>query len=257
MALIRALRSLIAILSCLFVLGVIAPLALYLIVLPLTVFRPQRRQEAGVRWVNLTARCLVWLCKAGGATFEIEGEIDCAQPGVVIMNHQSVLEIAPLILVLRPRLPRFVARARYAKWIPTVSPAIRFLDCIVVDPRRDRAGAVLAMQRAAQQELRHSVMLFPEGHRTMDGEIAPFRPAGLTALLEVRQIPVRTVVSDGFWHFRRVTDTFFGLGSVKGRLRVVEEKMSPENPGDLPAFIEDRRQNMIRELARMRAEAAP
>jgi 1-acyl-sn-glycerol-3-phosphate acyltransferase len=113
------------------------------------------------------------------------------------------------------------------------------------------------MQRAARQELRHAVLLFPEGHRTMDGEIAPFRPAGLTALLAVREMPVFTVVSDGFWRFRRVTDTFFGLGSVSGRLRVVEKKMSPENPQDLPAFIEERRQNMIRELARMRAEATP
>ena len=193
--------------------------------------------------------------RLGGARFDIEGEIDCAQPGVVIMNHQSVLEVAPLIYILRPRLPRFVARARYARWIPTVSRAINYLECIVVDPKRDRAGAVLAIQRAAEQGLSHAVMLFPEGHRT-DGEIAPFRPAGIMALLQGRQMPVWTIVSDGFWHFRRVMDTFFGLGTVRGRLKVVEKVMSPENADELPAFVEERRQNMIRELAKMRAEAA-
>jgi 1-acyl-sn-glycerol-3-phosphate acyltransferase len=172
------------------------------------------------------------------------------------MNHQSVLEVAPLIYILTPRLPRFAARARYASWIPTVSSAIRYLDCIVIDPKRDRTGAVIALQQAAQQGLRHAVMLFPEGHRTKDGEIAPFRPAGMTALLQGRQMPVWTIVNDGFWHFRKVMDTFLGLGTVKGRLKVVERVMSPENPDDLPAFIEERRQNMIRELAKMRAEAA-
>ena len=256
MVLLKAIRSLAGVLACLVLLGVVAPLSLYLIVVPWTTLRPQRATELGVGWVSWIARSLVFLCRLGGATFEIEGEIDCAQPGVVIMNHQSVLEVAPLVHILRPRLPRFAARARYAKWIPTVSRAVRYLDCIVIDPRRDRAGAVTALQGAAQQGLRHAVMLFPEGHRTKDGEIAPFRPAGMTALLEGRRMPVFTIVGDGFWRYRKVMNTFFGLGSVRGRLKVVERVMSPENPDDLPAFIEERRQNMIRELAKMRTEAA-
>lgn len=256
MGLLRAIRSLFAVLSCLLFLAIVAPLSLYLIVKPWTALQPRRRGELGALWVSQIARALVFFCRLGGATFKISGQIDCAQPGVVIMNHQSVLEVAPLIYILTPRLPRFVARARYAKWIPTVSPAIRFLDGIVIDPKRDRAAAVLALQQAAQQGLRHAVMLFPEGHRTMDGEIAPFRPAGMIALLEGRPMPVWTIVGDGFWRFRKVRDTLFGLGSVKGQVAVVECSMSPANPADLPAFIEARRQTMIRELARMRAGAA-
>ncbi len=256
MAIIRALRSLMGVLACLLLLGVVAPVCLYLVVIPGGALRPRRRQALGVLWASAIARLLVRLFRAGGATFRIEGEIDCGQPGMVIMNHQSVLEIAPLIHILTPRLPRFVARARYARWIPTVSRAIWYLDCIVIDPKRDRAGAVLALQRAAEAGVHHAVMLFPEGHRTRDGEIAPFRPAGAIALLNGRQMPVWTIVVDGFWELRRVVDTLFGLGSVKGRLKVVERVTSPENPEDLPAFIEERRQNMIRELAKMRAEAS-
>lgn len=256
MGVLRAVRSLLGVLSCLAFLVIVAPLALYLIVLPWRVLQPARRRSLGVEWVSFVAKGLVFFCRAGGATFEIEGNIDCAQPGVVIMNHQSVLEVSPLVYILTPRLPRFVARARYARGVPTVSAAIRFLECIVVDPKRNRAGAVLAMKEAAEQGLHHTVMLFPEGHRTTDGEIAAFRPAGMTALLQGRQMPVWTIVSDGFWRLRKVTDTFFGLGSVKGRVKVVEQIMSPADPAELPAFIEERRQTMIRELARMRAEAA-
>jgi hypothetical protein len=39
-------------------------------------------------------------------------------------------------------------------------------------------------------------------------------------------------------------------------MRALGPVMSPENPDDLPAFIEERRQTMINELAKMRAEAA-
>jgi len=256
MPVLRALRSFMAIVACLLTLGVAAPLTLYLVVVPLGLLRPAQEREIGIKWVSTIARLLVRILKAGGASIETEGEIDCAQPGVVIMNHQSVLEIAPLIHIMKKRLPRFVARSRYARGVPTVSRAIAFLDCIVIDPRRNRAGAVLSMKHAAEQGLDHVVMLFPEGHRTKDGEVAPFRPAGMVALLAGRQLPVWVIVSDGFWRLRKVLNTFFGLGSVKGRMKVVEKVISPENPDELPAFIEERRQTMIRELEKMRAEAA-
>ncbi len=257
MALLKAIRSFLAVVACLFLLGVIAPLVLYLVVVPLLALGPGRRRELGMRWVTWIAKSLTSLIRLGGATIDIEGDIDCAQPGVVIMNHQSVLEIPALIHILRPRLPRFVARSRYARSIPTVSQAISYLDCIVIDPRRGRAGAVTAIKRAADEGLHHAVMLFPEGHRTRDGEIAAFRPAGMIALLEGRQLPVWTIVCDGFWRRRTVMNSFFGLGSVKGRLKLVECAVSPGNRDDLETFIEGRRQTMIRELAKMRAEAAP
>lgn len=256
MRLFSAIRSFLGVVGCLLLLGIVAPAVLYLGVVPLIALGPGRRIELGTRWVTWIAKSLVTLMRFGGATFDIEGEIDGAQAGVVIMNHQSVLEVPPLIHILKPRLPRFVARSRYAKSIPTVSHAIAYLDCIVIDPRRDRAGAVLAIQRAAEEGLHHAVMLFPEGHRTQDGEVAPFRPAGMMALLENRQLPVYTIVADGFWRYRKVMNTFFGLGSVRGRLKVVDCAQSPQNAEDLPAFIEERRQIMIRELAKMRAEAA-
>ena len=244
------------VLLCLFFLGVVGPIVLYGYILPMIALRPERRSDLGSAWVGMIARGLVTFCRLGGARFETEGRIDCAQPGVVIMNHQSVLEVAPLVYILTPRLPRFVARSRYAKRIPTVSQAIDFLDCIVIDPKRDRTGAVIAMRRAADEGLRHVIMLFPEGHRTKDGEIAPFRPAGLTALLSGRQLPVWVIVTDGAWRLGKVMRTFFGLGSVRSRSVVVERVMSPLDPEALPKFIEERRQTMIQALARMRAEAA-
>jgi 1-acyl-sn-glycerol-3-phosphate acyltransferase len=255
MAFLRALRSLAGMTLCLLMLGVGAPISFYFVLLPRTLLQPGRRRELGVRWVSTTARALVASCRLGGARFEFEGEIDSEQPCVVIMNHQSVLDIPPLIHILKKRLPRFVVRSKYVHGIPTVSRSIRYLDCIPVDPRRERAAAVLALRREARAGLSNAVLVYPEGHRSRDGEILPFRPAGLVALLQEKPLPVWSIVCDGLWRLRTLGDTFFALGTVQCRMRVIDRVMSPENPDDLHAFIEERRQTLIRELARMRAEA--
>lgn len=256
MRVLRALRSLLAMSLCLLLLGLAAPISLYLIVVPWVALRPSQSKRVGAGWVRMLAHSLTFLMRAGGARFEFEGEIDADQPCVVIMNHQSLLDIPPLIHILKKRLPRFVARSKYARGIPTVSPAIRYNDCILVDPKHDRAAAVLALRRVAREGLGHAVLLYPEGHRSRDGEILPFRPAGLVALLQETPLPVWTIVNDGLWRLRTLGDTFFALGTVRCRMRVLGPVTSPENPDDLPAFIEERRQAMINELAKMRAEAA-
>lgn len=256
MRLLRAIRSLVAMSLCLLLLGVVAPVSLYLVIVPWITLRPSQARRIGADWVSWLARSLTFLMRSGGARFEFEGEIDCNQPSVVIMNHQSLLDIPPVIHILKQRLPRFVVRSKYARGIPTVSRAIRFIDCIPVDPKRERAGAVLAMRRAAREGLEHAVLVYPEGHRSRDGEILPFRPAGLMALLQERPLPVWIIVNDGLWRLRTLGDTFFALGTVRCRMKAIGPVMSPANPDDLPAFIEERRQVLIQELAKMRAEAA-
>lgn len=256
MAILRALRSLLAMSLALLLLGVVAPLSLYLIVLPWIILRPSEENRIGVGWVSILARLLVSLMRWGGARFEFEGQIDSSQPCVVIMNHQSVLDIPPVIHIMKQRLPRFVVRAKYTRGVPTVSRAIRFIDCIPVDPKRERTAAVIALRNAAREGLKNAVLVYPEGHRSRDGEILPFRPAGLVALLGEKPLPVWTIVGDGLWRLRTLGDTFFALGTVRCRMRVIGPVMSPENLDDLPAFIEERREIMINELAKLRAEAA-
>ena len=256
MRFLRALRSLLAMSLCMLLLGVAAPITLYLIVVPWITLRPSQAKKVGAGWVSLLARALTFLMRAGGARFEFEGRIDCSRPSVVIMNHQSLLDIPPLIHILKERLPRFVVRSKYATGIPTVSPAIRFIDCIPVDPRGERAAAVLALRRAAREGLEHAVLVYPEGHRSRDGEILPFRPAGLTALLQEKPLSVWIIVNDGLWRLRTLGDTLFALGTVRCRMRANGPAMSPDDLTELPACIEERRQTLIRALARMRAEVA-
>jgi len=255
MKLLRALRSFLGMVLCLLLLGVAAPLSLYLVVLPWIAVRPADAKRIGAGWVSMLAHLLVFFMRLGGARFEFEGEIEGGAPSVVIMNHQSVLDIPPIIHIIKKRLPRFVVRKKYTQGVPTVSQATRFIDCIPVDPKAERAAAVLALRRVAREGLGHAVLVYPEGHRSRDGEVQPFRPAGLVALLSERPLPVWIIVNDGLWKLRTLRDTFFNLGSVRCKLKAIGPVMSPANVDDLPAFIEEQRQILIRELATMRAEA--
>jgi 1-acyl-sn-glycerol-3-phosphate acyltransferase len=251
-----ALRSLIGMSAAIFLLGVIGPISYYLFILPRLLLQPAREYAIGAIWVRFLSRSLVRLMQVGGARFKIEGDIDTNKASVIIMNHQSVLDIPPLIHILKEGLPRFVIREKYTRGVPTVSRSTRFIGCIPVDPKKDRAAAVLALRKVAREGLNdRAVLVYPEGHRSRHGEVLPFRPAGLVALLSEKPQPVWVVVNDGLFRLTTIWDTFFALGTVRCRMKAIGPVMSPENADDLPAFIEGRRQVLIDELARMRAEA--
>ena len=52
------------------------------------------------------------------------------------------------------------------------------------------------MRQAAPHQ-KHGLILFPEGHRSRDGEMLPFRTAGAQALLEGLPMRIQPVVTDG------------------------------------------------------------
>jgi 1-acyl-sn-glycerol-3-phosphate acyltransferase len=169
------------------------------------------------------------------------------------MNHQSQLDICTATLMGQPFVPTFVPRALYARGVPLVSPSIRMLECPVVDPKRDPKGAVEALREAARRE-RHGLLIFPEGHRSTDGELRPFRGAGLKAILETRRMPVYLVVTDGFWAGRRFVDFLANTPHVRGRTEVLGPFAPPERDDEIDAAIEGWRQALSAHLVKMRQQ---
>jgi 1-acyl-sn-glycerol-3-phosphate acyltransferase len=195
------------------------------------------------------------LLRLGGAHVRRRGTLPTATPVVIVGNHQSLLDICQVTLLAHPRVPAFVARRRYARFVPLVSACMRLLGCPIVDPRRDPAGAIDAVRRGAR-ELPHGILIFPEGHRSRDGTIRPFRPAGLEAALRERRVPVYLVLNEGVWRVRRLADLLFRVHIIDA----VSEVMGPfEPPADddaLPAFIEGLRGVLVDRLAALRAGGA-
>jgi 1-acyl-sn-glycerol-3-phosphate acyltransferase len=72
---------------------------------------------------------ILFCMRLGGATLRRSGMVSTASPMLVIMNHQSLLDIPTAGLMCSPLVPWFVTRKRYHHGIPAVSPCLRLMGC--------------------------------------------------------------------------------------------------------------------------------
>jgi 1-acyl-sn-glycerol-3-phosphate acyltransferase len=194
----------------------------------------------------------ILLCmRMGGAIFRRAGSVPTTSPVLVLMNHQSLLDVPTAGLMASPFVPWFVTRKRYHYGVPAVSPCLRLMGCPVIDPR-DRTASLRTMRLAARA-LEHGMLIFAEGHRTRDGEIQAFQMAGVLTVLRERRLPVYLIVTDGFWSARRLVDFVFGIGKIRGETEALGSFKPPVDQDALPAFVESLRETMITHLALMRS----
>jgi 1-acyl-sn-glycerol-3-phosphate acyltransferase len=255
MSALRALRSALALLLVLLWMGGPCGVILYCGVAPLSWLYPSRRRALISWFMKLIVHGILAGMRLGGARFRWSGRIPGAEPVLVLMNHQSQVDILIATMLGDPHVPAFVPRIRYARFVPLVSRCIAMLGCPIVDPRRDPRGAIAEMRRTAAS-LDHALLVFPEGHRSRDGEIRPFRIGGTLAVLETRRLPVYLVVTDGYYRARRFVDFIYNIRSLDGMTEVLGPYTPPEDPEQLPAAIEGWRGIMIERLRERRAGGA-
>ena len=221
-----------------------------LVVYPLLFLRPSRRLAITSTYFRGMSHGILFCMRLGGATLRRTGTVSTAAPALVLMNHQSLLDIPTAGLMSEPLVPWFVTRKRYHYGVPAVSPCLRLMGCPVIEPR-DRRQSLKTMIRAAR-ELEHGMLIFAEGHRSRDGEVQPFQMAGILAVLRERRLPVHVIVTDGFWQARRLVDFVLGVGKIRGETEVVGTFEPPADADALPAFVESLRERMVAHLAAMR-----
>ena len=106
-------------------------------------------------------------------------------PLLILANHQSFLD--PLLIGLTiPRRPYYVARSTLFRFRP-FRWFIATLGAIPID----QEGFAKEGMRNTLQRLKagHSVVLYPEGTRTYDGDLSPLQP-GVLLLLRRIETPV-------------------------------------------------------------------
>jgi 1-acyl-sn-glycerol-3-phosphate acyltransferase len=114
-------------------------------------------------------------------------------PIIIISNHQSMWDIPTLIWKFRAHRPKFVAKKELAKGIPSISYNLRNGGSVAID-RKDPKGAVLKIKGFAKlvKENCFAVCIFPEGTRSRNGKIKPFKVAGVKTIMD--EIPGALVV---------------------------------------------------------------
>lgn len=117
-------------------------------------------------------------------------------PGPVIFmsNHQSNFDILALLAAM-PRQIHWIAKKELFE-IPLFGPAMRRGGYIPLD-RGDGRKALQSMDEAAATiHQGKSVVLFPEGTRTQDGKLLPFKRGGFI-LARKAEVPVVPVTING------------------------------------------------------------
>jgi 1-acyl-sn-glycerol-3-phosphate acyltransferase len=176
-------RSLLAFLGlCLWM--VLGGLYQRVVVWPIVLARPARRAAVVSAYMRGMSRMIHWLIRLGGGHSMWRGPLPTGTPALIVMNHQSLLDIPTAVLMGDPYSPWFITRRRYGRYVPAVSLCIRLLGCPLIEPR-ERRESLLVLREAARAQT-HGILIFPEGHRTLDGQIQPFKTAGAVLMLRER-----------------------------------------------------------------------
>ncbi len=122
-----------------------------------------------IRWVVVTC----------GVRIQCEGleNFDHERPFVLMTNHQSVFDIAAIVLTL-PTEFHFVAKKELA-YIPFFGWALAWSGVGVMVDRSNHDRAVASLKAAAERVRGGArVIIFPEGTRSPTGELQAFKSGG-------------------------------------------------------------------------------
>lgn len=184
-----------------------------------------------------------WILKSLGIPLAVVGRerLEPGQTYVVMSNHQSVFDIFALFRAF-DRPFRMVAKHALF-WIPILGWSMWMCGFIPID-RSNRESAIRSLDRAARK-IRSgvSVLVFPEGTRSLDGTLHSFKKGGFMLALKAG-VPVVPVVVLG-------TDAIMEKGSLRvGRAEIEVRighpiEISGRGAGSRDLLMEEVRQAMV------------
>lgn len=176
-------------------------------------------------------------------------QVRAGQVYVIVSNHQSLADI-PLVSHLRVDA-KWLAKAELFR-LPVVGWMMRMAGDVPVErtDRRKAAQALLQCARYLRQGC--SIVFFPEGTRSPDGEVLPFNDGPFQLAIR-EQVPVLPLLVEGTGAaLPRNTWLFGGVQDIY--LRVLPEvSVEGFSVKQSPALRDQVRNAMVEELVQMRA----
>ena len=220
--------------------GILYAFPLICIGILLTFFISQKSLDP---WLKKRMRLLF---KVMGIRVDIEGAdiIDPQKTYLFMANHVSIFD-GPLLEGFIPTFVRGVEARRQFKW-PIYGWAIRRWGNIPID-RKSIFSSMRSMKKIAGiLKDGRSIAILPEGHRTLDGNLNPFKklPFFLAKQAEVEIIPIGM---SGLFHLKRKGSWLIRPTPIKVKFGKVipVEKIRSLSLEDLRDYIKDKIHNLI------------
>jgi 1-acyl-sn-glycerol-3-phosphate acyltransferase len=170
--------------------------------------KPAQRWQSLRRESDLLESATHWLWAVGVRIylglwhrFEVQGRehLPSKPPFVLVANHASHLDAlvlsAPLSLTIRDRVFALAAGDVFFEKNLTAAFATTFINALPLWRRKIAAKAMIELRQRLVEEP-CAYLLFPEGGRTRDGQMMPFKP-GIGMLLAGANVPVTPCYLDG------------------------------------------------------------
>ena len=194
------------------------------------------------------ARSIVFVSRVKVSVQGLE-HIDPSAAYVFMANHQSMFDI-PALLGYLPVQFRWLAKMELFQ-IPVFGYSMARVGYISID-RSNRKAAYKSLQEAAQKIAQGvSVVVFPEGTRSIDGQIKPFKGGGFYLAIRSGR-PIVPVVIFGSHDIMPKRRFRISPGRIVISINPPIETM-PYNNKTKELLMESVRSTMKRDLEKMRA----
>jgi 1-acyl-sn-glycerol-3-phosphate acyltransferase len=162
--------------------------------------------------------------------------IDPSQSYVYMSNHQSNFDI-PVLLAHLPVQFRWLAKAELFR-IPIFGRAMRGAGYVKIDRFNQESAFASINEAAAKIKNGVSVMIFPEGTRSRDGNIRPFKKGGFIMSMD-SGVPIVPVILLGTWTIMDKSSLKINTGEVSLNIAtpIATADYTRDNKDDLIAAV--------------------
>ena len=153
----------------------IISLPMYLIVNIIGHFSPMKKAKISQSFVVWGFKMVLF---ASGTTLKADGQENVPKdtPVLYVANHRSYYDI-PTCYTLVKNNTGFVSKKEMEK-VPCISRWMRYINCQFLDRENVREGLKTILNCIELIKSGTSIFLFPEGTRSLNGEMIPFKEGG-------------------------------------------------------------------------------